>query len=71
MGTGGVVNRYLRILLFNQCCWLTIRKNLLNKYKNGLLMDWKLKLEKLEKLEKKIQNIYSDVNIYYFWVITY
>lgn len=31
-------------------------------------MDWKLKLE---KLEKKIQNIYSDVNTYYFWVINY
>lgn len=31
-------------------------------------MDWKLKLE---KLEKKIQNMYSDVNIYYFWVINY
>lgn len=31
-------------------------------------MGWKLKLE---KLEKKIQDIYSDVNIYYFWVITH
>lgn len=68
MGTCGVVNRYLCILLVNQCYWLTIRKNLSNKYKNGLLMDWKLKLE---KLEKKIQNMYSDVNIYYFWVINY